>query len=111
MTQKAKVSSFFFFRPTLLHDHAASRLVKKQNCSEYLCLFAGTTVMNNTTKELKSARLPALSVPGGELSTVTITRSISSYEESDAAGAGGVGMIGMTSWHDNDEGAMSSPEF
>jgi len=72
----------------------------------------GTTVMNNTTKELKSARLPALSVPGGELSTVTITRSISSYEDSDAAaGAGGVGMIGMTSWHDNDEGAMSSPEF
>jgi len=72
----------------------------------------GTSAMNKTSKELKSARLPALSVPGGELSTVTITRSISSYEDSDAAaGAGGVGMIGMTSWHDNDEGAMSSPEF
>lgn len=67
-----------------------------------------TAAMKNTSKALN---LPALSVPGGELSTVTITRSISSYEDSDAGGSRGVGMIGMTAWHDNDEGAMSSPEF
>ena len=28
MTKTAKVT-YFFFRPTVLHDHAASRLVKK----------------------------------------------------------------------------------
>ena len=28
MTKTAKVTYYYFFRPTVLHDHAASRLVK-----------------------------------------------------------------------------------
>ena len=34
MTKKAKVP-IFFFRPTVLHDHAASRLVKKEEAGMF----------------------------------------------------------------------------
>ena len=40
MPRKAKVTVFFFFRPTVLHDHTASRLVKKVKTQSIIVMAA-----------------------------------------------------------------------